>query len=76
MCHPLKRERPLSVKAAQEALSEGLAVPSFDSFSIKVAALEPPSENGGCLSTRLFVSHWKGMDSRFNMDFHFSRRRA
>ncbi len=41
MCHPLKRERPLSVKAAQEALSEGLAVPSFDSFSIKVAALEP-----------------------------------
>ncbi len=40
-CRRLKEERPIAVKAAQEAISEGLATPSFDSFSIKIAALEP-----------------------------------
>ncbi len=40
-CRRLKEERSFYVKAAQETISEGLAAPSFDSFSIKIAALEP-----------------------------------
>lgn len=40
-CRCQKEQIPLLVKGAQEAISGGMAVPSFDSFLLKMVALEP-----------------------------------
>jgi hypothetical protein len=40
-CRCQKEQIPLLVKGAQEAISGGMAVPSFDSFFLKMVALEP-----------------------------------
>jgi Fe-S-cluster containining protein len=40
-CRCQKEQIPLLVKGAQEAISAGMAVPSFDYFSLKMVALEP-----------------------------------
>lgn len=40
-CRRQKEEMPLLVNRAQEAIGKGLAAPSFDSFFLKMVALEP-----------------------------------
>lgn len=40
-CRRQKEYIPLSVKKAQEAISEGMAVPYFDFFFLKLVALDP-----------------------------------
>jgi len=40
-CRRQKEQIPLPVKGAQEAISGGMAVPSFDYFFLKMVALEP-----------------------------------
>jgi hypothetical protein len=40
-CRSQKEQIPLLVKGAQEAISGGMAVPSFDSSFLKMVALEP-----------------------------------
>jgi hypothetical protein len=40
-CRCQKEQILLLVKGAQEAISRGMAVPSFDSFFLKMVALEP-----------------------------------
>jgi hypothetical protein len=41
-CRRQKEEIPVLVKGAQEAISRGMAVPSFDYFFLKMVVLEPP----------------------------------
>jgi hypothetical protein len=43
-CRCQKEQIPLLVKGAQEAISRGMAVPSFDYFFFKMVALEPSLE--------------------------------
>jgi Fe-S-cluster containining protein len=40
-CRRQKEQIPVLVKGAQEAISRGMAVPSFDYFFFKMVALEP-----------------------------------
>jgi Fe-S-cluster containining protein len=40
-CRRQKEQIPVLVKGAQEAISRGMAVPSFDYFFLKMVALEP-----------------------------------
>jgi Fe-S-cluster containining protein len=40
-CSRQKEQIPILVKGAQEAISRGMAVPTFDSFSLQMMALEP-----------------------------------
>jgi phosphopantetheinyl transferase (holo-ACP synthase) len=39
-CRRQRKENPFSVKAAQEAISKGMSVPSFDYFFLQIETLQ------------------------------------